>query len=131
MKNRFMRHLIRSRTLSIEVRTEKSDVRSSCFGRLLANQLPTGMKETSVDALTAKSEYKFNSIKFCKYRAFDKRYECYRDQQQWKPLIQDRSFLSWLVKVPSDQEQMRGRQMTAVQMNKLEELWKVRFLFLF
>lgn len=47
-----------------------------------------------------------------------------RDPSQWQPLIQDRQFLSWLVKVPSDQEQMRSRQISAQQINKLEELWK-------
>lgn len=46
------------------------------------------------------------------------------DQEQWKPLIADRAFLSWLVKVPTDQEQIRARQISAVQINKLEELWK-------
>lgn len=43
---------------------------------------------------------------------------------RWKPLIEDRSFLSWLVKIPSEQEQFRARQITAQQINKLEELWK-------
>jgi len=46
------------------------------------------------------------------------------DPSQWLPLINDRSFLSWLVKVPSEQEQLRARQITAQQINKLEELWK-------
>lgn len=46
------------------------------------------------------------------------------DATQWQPLIQDRCFLSWLVKIPSDEEQMRARQITAQQINKLEELWK-------
>ncbi|XP_046350559.1 regulator of nonsense transcripts 1-like [Haliotis rufescens] len=46
------------------------------------------------------------------------------DPSQWQPLIQDRQFLSWLVKVPSDQDQMRARQISAQQINKLEELWK-------
>ena len=49
-----------------------------------------------------------------------------RDPSQWQPLINDRSFLSWLVKVPSEQDQLRSRQITAQQINKLEELWKVR-----
>jgi len=48
-----------------------------------------------------------------------------RDASQWQPLIQDRCFLSWLVKVPSEEEQLRARQITAQQINKLEELWKV------
>ncbi len=46
------------------------------------------------------------------------------DQEQWKPLITDRCFLSWLVKVPTEQEQLRARQISASQINKLEELWK-------
>ncbi|XP_050403734.1 regulator of nonsense transcripts 1 [Patella vulgata] len=46
------------------------------------------------------------------------------DPTQWLPLIQDRQFLSWLVKVPTDQDQLRARQITAQQINKLEELWK-------
>uniref|UniRef100_A0A646QDS3 DNA helicase n=1 Tax=Hemiscolopendra marginata TaxID=943146 RepID=A0A646QDS3_9MYRI len=46
------------------------------------------------------------------------------DQEQWKPLINDRSFLAWLVKMPSEQEQLRARQISAQQISKLEELWK-------
>lgn len=46
------------------------------------------------------------------------------DPSQWQPLIQDRQFLPWLVKVPSDQDQLRARQISAQQINKLEELWK-------
>lgn len=36
----------------------------------------------------------------------------------------DRSFINWLVKVPSDKEASRSRQITNHQMLKLEELWK-------
>ena len=43
---------------------------------------------------------------------------------QWTPLIKDRSLLPWLVKVPTAKEQMRARQITSAQINKLEELWK-------
>lgn len=46
------------------------------------------------------------------------------DAQQWLPLIQDRQFLPWLVKIPTEQEQTRARQVSAQQINKLEELWK-------
>lgn len=46
------------------------------------------------------------------------------DQEQWKPLISDRCFLPWLVKIPTEQEQLRSRQITATQINKLEDLWK-------
>jgi len=46
------------------------------------------------------------------------------DPVQWQPLIHDRQFLSWLVKVPAEQDQLRSRQISAQQINKLEELWK-------
>ncbi|KAK4053831.1 ATP-dependent RNA helicase [Microbotryomycetes sp. JL201] len=46
------------------------------------------------------------------------------DTAQWAPLIDDRSFLSWLVKVPSEQEQLRARQISFQQINKLEEVWR-------
>lgn len=46
------------------------------------------------------------------------------DPNEWKPLIEDRSFLSWLVKIPTEHEQIRARQISAQQINKLEELWK-------
>lgn len=46
------------------------------------------------------------------------------DPAQWLPLIQDRQFLTWLVKSPSEEEQLRARQITAKQINKLEDLWK-------
>ncbi|KAJ4953511.1 hypothetical protein NE237_030343 [Protea cynaroides] len=46
------------------------------------------------------------------------------DLSQWCPLIDDRCFLPWLVKIPSEQEQLRARQISAQQINKVEELWK-------
>ncbi|KAG6476968.1 hypothetical protein ZIOFF_066218 [Zingiber officinale] len=46
------------------------------------------------------------------------------DLSQWRPLIEDGCFLPWLVKVPSEQEQLRAWQISDHQINKLEELWK-------
>ena len=46
------------------------------------------------------------------------------DASEWAPIIHDRAFLSWIVKVPGEEEQARARQISAQQMNKLEELWK-------
>ncbi|KAI3653773.1 hypothetical protein MP228_001720 [Amoeboaphelidium protococcarum] len=46
------------------------------------------------------------------------------DLSQWQALIDDRSFLSWLVRVPSGQDVSRSRRLTATQMNMLEELWR-------
>ncbi|KAG8968276.1 ATP-dependent helicase NAM7 [Tulasnella sp. 419] len=42
----------------------------------------------------------------------------------WAPLIDDRTFLSWLVPPPSEAEQLRARQITFNQITKLEDLWR-------
>eukprot|EP00842_Homolaphlyctis_polyrhiza_P005252 jgi/Hompol1/5728/HPOL_004656-RA len=46
------------------------------------------------------------------------------DLSLWMPLIADRGFLSWLVKVPTEQEQLRARHVTAQQILKLEDMWR-------
>jgi regulator of nonsense transcripts 1 len=43
---------------------------------------------------------------------------------QWHPLIQDRKFLPWLIKVPSDKLLLRARDISQAQMTKIEEIWK-------
>ncbi len=46
------------------------------------------------------------------------------DVSQWLPLIDDRSFLSWLISSPSDAEQQSARQITSHQILKLEDMWR-------
>jgi regulator of nonsense transcripts 1 len=46
------------------------------------------------------------------------------DTSRWQPLIEDRSFLPWLVSAPTDQEQMRARHLPPQVIAKLEEMWK-------
>jgi len=46
------------------------------------------------------------------------------DISRWQPLIEDRSFLPWLVSVPTDAEQLRARHLTPPMIAKLEEMWK-------
>ncbi|KAH9824487.1 regulator of nonsense transcripts 1 [Teratosphaeria destructans] len=46
------------------------------------------------------------------------------DTSKWQPLIEDRTFLSWLVSVPTDQEQMRARHLAPQVIARLEEMWK-------
>lgn len=46
------------------------------------------------------------------------------DISKWQPLIEDRSFLPWLVSLPTDAEQLRGRHLTPPMIAKLEEMWK-------
>lgn len=43
---------------------------------------------------------------------------------QWQPLIEDKSFLTWLIKIPTEQEVLRARHITSQQIVKLEEVWK-------
>lgn len=47
------------------------------------------------------------------------------DTNDWHPLIDDRSFLSWLVAVPSEQEVLRSRHISPGQIAKLEEVWRI------
>ncbi|CRG99607.1 regulator of nonsense transcripts, putative [Plasmodium relictum] len=45
--------------------------------------------------------------------------------KKWQPLIEDRSFLDWLVSIPSTEEaEKKGKLATSYNVNKLEELWK-------
>ncbi|MBW0482268.1 hypothetical protein O181_021983 [Austropuccinia psidii MF-1] len=46
------------------------------------------------------------------------------DTSQWSPLIEDRQFLSWLVKVPDEQEIVRSKPVGFREITRLEELWK-------
>ena len=46
------------------------------------------------------------------------------DATQWSPLIENRTFLSWLVKIPSVKQQKKARPITAQQILLLEELWR-------
>ncbi len=46
------------------------------------------------------------------------------DISRWQPLIEGRSFLSWLVQAPTDAEQLRARHLTPPMIAKLEEMWK-------
>ena len=44
------------------------------------------------------------------------------DLTQWQPIIEERGMVSWLVKVPSEQELSRARLLPLAQINKLEEV---------
>ena len=46
------------------------------------------------------------------------------DLSQWTPIVEDRCFLPWLLKEPSEGEQLRSRQVTNEQIVSLEDAWK-------
>ena len=45
------------------------------------------------------------------------------DLTSWQPLIEDRQFVPWLVRVPQGRDLERTRPITQAQMTTLEELW--------
>ncbi|VEL26902.1 unnamed protein product, partial [Protopolystoma xenopodis] len=63
-------------------------------------------------------------VLLCRYPCANQNKNMYWDPTQWQPLIQERQFLPWLVKVPSEEEQSKAIQISAQQMNRLEEMWK-------
>jgi len=46
------------------------------------------------------------------------------DVSQWQPVIEDRAFLPWLIRVPNEAEVLRARHIRPRDMAALEELWK-------
>ena len=46
------------------------------------------------------------------------------DIEAWQPLIDEKQFLPWLVKVPDGRLQSRGRELSGPQIAMLEEMWK-------
>ena len=89
---------------------------------------PTSSSFFRLGALSVAQNVKALKGKVLAYFVANKSVLLYQDMNwdptQWQPLIQDRQFLPWLVKVPSDAEQLRARQISAQQINRLEELWK-------
>lgn len=47
------------------------------------------------------------------------------DLQHWQAIIQDRMIVDWLVNHPKDEDSKKARPVTATQINRVEELWKV------
>ena len=46
------------------------------------------------------------------------------DLSRWAPLVQEKQFVQWLVKMPSDAEALRARPCSVGELNKLEEAWR-------
>lgn len=46
------------------------------------------------------------------------------DSEEWKPLINDRCLLLWLLRSPDEHELSRARQIDAAQISKLEDFWR-------
>jgi regulator of nonsense transcripts 1 len=46
------------------------------------------------------------------------------DLSKWAPLVQEKEFVPWLVKRPSEAEALRARPLNVGMINRLEELWR-------
>ena len=46
------------------------------------------------------------------------------DIEAWQPLIDEKKFLPWLVKVPDEPLQMKARQLSGQQIAMLEDMWR-------
>uniref|UniRef100_A0A7S0NU20 Upf1 domain-containing protein n=1 Tax=Calcidiscus leptoporus TaxID=127549 RepID=A0A7S0NU20_9EUKA len=46
------------------------------------------------------------------------------DLSKWAPLVQEKEFVQWLVKKPTEVEASRARHVNVAQINRLEELWR-------
>ena len=112
-------HLVRSRHKEVMLHTESQlgDTILECYNCGIKNVFLLGFipaKSDTVVVLLCRQPCASQSA------AKDMNF----DVSQWQPLIDDRSFLPWLITVPLEHEAMRARQISAHQINKLEELWR-------
>lgn len=114
-----IQHLVRSKNKEVSLHPDSplGETTLECYNCGCRNVFLLGFipaKQDSVVVLLCRDPcLNLNALK-------DMSWDC----DQWLPLIDDRSFISWLVKVPSEQEQLRARQISSAQIVKLEELWR-------
>uniref|UniRef100_A0A0V0J7I1 Regulator of nonsense transcripts 1 n=1 Tax=Schistocephalus solidus TaxID=70667 RepID=A0A0V0J7I1_SCHSO len=110
-------HLVRSRSKEVSLHKDSplKDTVLECYVCGSKNVFLLGF-------VPAKSESVV--VLLCRHPCANQNKDMHWDPTQWQPLIQGRQFLSWLVKVPSEEEQAKARQISAQQINRLEELWK-------
>eukprot|EP00928_Gymnodinium_smaydae_P007599 TRINITY_DN12722_c0_g1_i1.p1 TRINITY_DN12722_c0_g1~~TRINITY_DN12722_c0_g1_i1.p1 ORF type:complete len:1127 (+),score=208.53 TRINITY_DN12722_c0_g1_i1:492-3383(+) len=111
-------HLVRAKQKEVQLHSESplGEIVLECYNCGQRNVFLLGFiaaKSDSVVVLLCRICLSNNALKDSNW-----------DLAQWQPLIEDRSFLPWLVKVPDGKDQMRAFPITAAQVNKLEEMWK-------
>lgn len=111
-------HLVRARHKEVQLHPESSlgDTTLECYNCGYRNVFLLGFipaKEDTVVVLLCRQPCANSGAKDANW-----------DLNQWTPLIEDRSFLSWLVSVPSEQAQLKAKPITKQQIVKLEEVWK-------
>ncbi|THD20660.1 Regulator of nonsense transcripts 1 [Fasciola hepatica] len=116
-KNHIVNHLVRARAKEVTLHKDGplKDTLLECYVCGSKNVFLLGF-------VPAKSESVV--VLLCRNICANQNKDMYWDPAQWQPIIQGRQFLSWLVKVPSEEAQAKARQLSAQQINLLEEMWK-------
>ena len=108
-------HLVRSRNSEVMLHKESplGEITLECFITGTKNVFQLGfvpVKEDLVVLLARDTE-----VNHTEYDG---------DLSKWAPLIQEKEFVQWLVKKPSDAEALRARNLNVGQIQTLEELWR-------
>jgi len=111
-------HLVRARHKDVQLHAESALGDSvlecyACGGRnvFLLGFIPA--KADSVVVLLCRAPCLHSGLKDANW-----------DVNQWQPLIEDRHFLHWLVRPPTEQELLRAHQLSPSQLQRLEEAWR-------
>lgn len=110
-------HLVRSKhkEVSLHIDSPLGETILECYNCGCRNVFLLGFIPAKSDSVV---------VLLCRYPCVTNAKDTSWDPTQWRPLIEDRMFLPWLVKVPTEQEQARSRHVTTQQINFMEENWK-------
>ena len=112
-----VQHLVRSRKSAVQLHRESplGDSLLECYNCGNHNVFMLGFVPTKKDGVV---------VLICRKCMLLNAMKEMFELSKWTSLIEDKAFLPWLLKTPSDKEQLRARQVTTGQINKLEERWK-------
>lgn len=112
-------HLVRSRHKIVQLHpnSELGEYTLECYNCGAQNVFVLGFIAAKADTVM---------VILCRYPCANApaQKEMSWDTSKWTPLIVDRSFSSWLISAPSEEELRMARTITPVQMIKLEEMWR-------
>jgi regulator of nonsense transcripts 1 len=114
-----VQHLVRSRKSAVKLHKESplGDSMLECYNCGNHNVFMLGFVPTKKDGVV---------VLICRKCMLLNTMKDMFELEKWTSLIEDKAFLPWLLKSPSDKEQLRARQVTTGQINKLEECWKTQ-----
>ena len=113
-----VQHLVRSRKSAVQLHKESplGDSELECYNCTNHNVFMLGFVPTKKDGVV---------VLICRKCMLLSAMKEMFELNKWTSLVEDKAFLPWLLKVPSDKEQLRARQVTTGQINSLEERWKM------